>query len=411
MLRHDYDSDGDFLAKLISTAELEPCRDELKRSPDGKTLERYLGGSERPRIPEGIEEIGPRAIVTPAARRVVVPEGVKQISAQAFIGCGRLEELELPDTLERILPGAFLGCSSLREVSLPPLLAEVPEDAFAGCVSLERVTFRGNSVQDIMPRAFEDCVSLTQVDWPTSVKRLWPRAFANCTSLDLEIPASVELVTEGSAYGGCNSVRVHPDNKYYSFRDGCLLSRDGKTLYNVSPSVAIGDFRVPDGVQKTASSIWPKASLQKAFQDAADATSLGAARNGEPCGKLAFAGCRYLVSVELPDGMRRIGESAFEGCSSLARIGIPDSVNRIGANAFKGCSSLASVTLPDGLKWVEAGVFEGCSSLACICVPQSATSIGGNAFRGCGIVRSRLGESHRKSGLQGLRVACSGRPA
>ena len=45
---------------------------------------------------------------------VVLPEGVKVISNNAFENCQRLEKVEFPSTLERIESEAFLNCFNLK---------------------------------------------------------------------------------------------------------------------------------------------------------------------------------------------------------------------------------------------------------------------------------------------------------
>ena len=52
----------------------------------------------------------------------------------------------------------------------------------------------------------------------------------------------------------------------------------------------------------------------------------------------AFADCKSLVEVVIPDSVTSIGYWAFEGCRSLNDIIIPDSVNSIGDGAFEDCS-------------------------------------------------------------------------
>lgn len=60
--------------------------------------------------------------------------------------------------------------------------------------------------------------------------------------------------------------------------------------------------------------------------------------NGKPVtaiGDGAFAECRWLRSITIPEGVTRIGERAFWGCWDL-QLSIPDSVTSIGKEAFEG---------------------------------------------------------------------------
>ena len=50
-----------------------------------------------------------------------------------------------------------------------------------------------------------------------------------------------------------------------------------------------------------------------------------------------------VISINIPEKVRGIGNSAFEGCNSLKSITIPNSTLSIGFNIFANCSNLESV--------------------------------------------------------------------
>ncbi len=102
-------------------------------------------------------------------------------------------------------------------------------------------------------------------------------------------------------------------------------------------------------------------------------------------GRSAFFRCKDLISVVLPDSVKRIEENAFEGCKGLKTITIPNSIVAIGKRAFYGCDNLAAITLPKGLKTIEESVFSCCGSLTTIVIPTNVTSIGKFAFSCCGL--------------------------
>ena len=52
----------------------------------------------------------------------------------------------------------------------------------------------------------------------------------------------------------------------------------------------------------------------------------------------AFADCKSLRSIVIPDGVTSIGDGAFCGCNSLSEIVIPSSVTSIGKKAFVCCN-------------------------------------------------------------------------
>lgn len=119
----------------------------------------------------------------------------------------------------------------------------------------------------------------------------------------------------------------------------------------------------------------------------------------------AFCGCKNLESVQLPNGLKRIGWGVFKDCKKLKNIVIPDTVEELGQEAFRGCSSLENLSLPDsvqeigwsafessGIKYMKipegigtiaASTFEGCKNLETVDLPESCLFINTYAFKDC----------------------------
>ena len=126
---------------------------------------------------------------------------------------------------------AFSFCGSLTSVTIPNGVTTIGEFAFSDCVSLTSVMVP-NGVTTIGEGAFLGCNALTSVTISKGVMAIGKNAFNGCGSLVLvEIPDSVIKIDEG-AFGGCDAVdiRVSPKNPAYQVVDGCLVSKDGKTL-------------------------------------------------------------------------------------------------------------------------------------------------------------------------------------
>ena len=97
-------------------------------------------------------------------------------------------------------------------------------------------------------------------------------------------------------------------------------------------------------------------------------------------GNYAFASCRNLTSVNLPNSILSLGEAAFINCTGLASITIPNSVILLGVNCFSGCTGLTELSLPETLAFIGDEAFSGCVNLAEIYIPDSVTEIGLDVF-------------------------------
>lgn len=98
-------------------------------------------------------------------------------------------------------------------------------------------------------------------------------------------------------------------------------------------------------------------------------------------GACAFAQCHDLLDIEFAGmDVRSIGWGAFYECSRLRSISLPVRTRRIEAIAFAGCRALTSLKIPDQCR-VEELAFVNCSGLQMLEVSPTA-NIGRYAFAG-----------------------------
>lgn len=86
---------------------------------------------------------------------------------------------------------------------------------------------------------------------------------------------------------------------------------------------------------------------------------------------MAFMYCYDLQSLEICEGVSRIGSDSFFMCESLKTIKIPGSVSSIGGGAFGDCASLKSVEICEGVTGVGDQAFRSCPVLRTIIWPDS----------------------------------------
>ena len=97
----------------------------------------------------------------------------------------------------------------------------------------------------------------------------------------------------------------------------------------------------------------------------------------------AFAECKGLTSVTIPNSVTKIGDYAFYKCSGLTTVNIPNSVTRLGSYAFGDCTGLSSVIIPNSVTSMGSGTFDGCIAMTSVTIPNSVTYISSNAFKDC----------------------------
>ncbi len=107
-------------------------------------------------LSRGLTSIGRSAFSGCAIQHLQIPEGVQNISENAFMECAQLQEVLLPDSIRRIGSGTFSCCMQLSDINFPDKLEYIGEGAFHLCTSLRKVILP-NSLRQIENRAFWYC--------------------------------------------------------------------------------------------------------------------------------------------------------------------------------------------------------------------------------------------------------------
>ena len=347
--------------------------------------------------------------------KVVIPEGVKKISAYAFANLTALEEVVLPSTLEHIDYGAFYGCTSLEKITFSsennlkiinqnafencnlqgtldlPEACVISDYAFAGNKNLKGIKL-SDRLLSIGQYAFAGCKKLSDVTIGASKVKYGEYAFTGCESLK-EFYINAAVIPEGMFYEceALETVKIGPDvndigayafrdtvvgkfdiaagNKTFkAFEDKYILSKDGKQIVAVSPLVE-GTFTSANIGGATVTVIG-----KGAFSHNTKITSV-VLENVTEVLDYGFASNESLGSVKL-GALKTIGTYAFceTGVTSVPTCA---SDVKIGKYAFS-YSDLTSVVIPDGTV-IEEGVFSECSSLETVVIGSNVT-IGKYAF-------------------------------
>lgn len=116
-------------------------------------------------------------------------------------------------------------------------------------------------------------------------------------------------------------------------------------------------------------------------------------------GERAFHICDSLTDINIPDTVTEIGEFAFSCCNSLRKIKLSSALTEIKDWAFESCG-FSSINIPNGVKKIGESAFRG-SKLTEIVLPDSVTEIDNNAFCSCRNLRKiTFGNSKIKFGKE-----------
>lgn len=277
-----------------------------------------------------VTAIAPKAFEGCAAlRRVVLPQGLRQIGEKAFAGCGRLSQLIIPGSVERVGTLAFANCAGLARVRIEP------------------------GVQALGPSCFSRCTGLERVDVPSSLTSFGGGAFFGCgRQLCLYgaegVPAQQYARLNGIAY----------DSQSWAEDETLVFEEleDGSLLVTGARQSAPERIEIPAEIcGRRIVGIAPKA-----FFACLSLYQLSIGANVREIGESAFFGCRCLTGVSFERGLECVGDSAFAGCESLSQITLPWGTGSVGRMAFFGCTRLSFVKMPTTTR-VADFAFDGCA--------------------------------------------------
>lgn len=226
-----------------------------------------------------------------------------------------------------------------------------------------------NTLLEIGENAFFKCKELNSIDLANSVKTIQNQAFRGCEKLSTILNADAVEFMESSDIYNFPWYDNQPDGVVYLGK--VLVAYKGAMPPNTTITVKDGTTQIT---------------------------------------RHAFSGCKNLVSVSLPNSLRKIEFGAFYGCTNLDDVSIPTSVVDIQQDAFsytkwfnampdgevyindmlytyKGkMPSNTSITVRPGTKSIATEAFFCKNNLKSIELPSTVTSIGDGAFRKSGLV-------------------------
>ncbi len=234
---------------------------------------------------------------------------------------------DIPEWITSIGPYTFKNIAGLKRIIFRHRYLTIDKYAFAGCVDLEEVIFPEkpkdynyfsayDTLVKIKEGAFSGCLKLKRIQLPKWLEHIDPFTFFGCVNLEeVVMPASTEERIKLARSRG-----IDIDNAGYTLRD----------IYSAPCRIT----------------------------------------------SHAFALCRSLKRISLPQDMTVIDTAAFYKCTSLKDISLPSKLREIGNEAFCGCASFKRIDIPKGTHSVGEGAFNDCTALCEITIPPSVIIMG-----------------------------------
>ena len=283
-----------------------------------------------------------------AATDVVIPDGVVEIANEAFYNMRGITSIKIPDSVKWIGSkrytfgelGAFFDCSDLKRINIPDSVEHIGRNApFSGCKNLAEVDI---SIEKLMSLTKNDLIYSLDMTMSKSIPYkavLWQRIKQESKNRGICWNCRKPLVlTKNGECFSCWAKDHLIANGPQDFEINNLQKLAIDTLQNYAISRP-QDFEIVAGVLKKYKGTATEVVIPDGVVEIA---------NG------AFYDMPFITSIQLPDGVKRIGSKrfklsemgAFSSCKSLAKINIPDSVELIGGNgSFYGCKSLSELEI------------------------------------------------------------------
>lgn len=311
---------------------------------------------------------------------ISIPQSITSIGKYAFWGCSVIERIILPDNIIEIKEGAFSGCNFLEEIHLPKNLNRIENKTFEGCYKLENITLP-QELTTIGDSAFLGCYALKKITIPKNVTKIGKFAFFQCRGLKQVINESalkIKAKEENNGYVAYNTIGVEDrDGGKFKETDDYLFFSNNTDTWLVTYYGNEPYIELPLDYEEESYNIAPSA-----FRNNSNLIRIKLSPKTKQIGEYAFAACKFLEEIVLPDSLNEIAPYTFCDCYRLSQITMPKQLGKIGKNSFEN-TKIRNIKFPPSLSAIDSFAFYKCTYLTYISLPPQLSTIKYNAFDNC----------------------------
>lgn len=208
----------------------------------------------------------------------------------------------------------FSGKATLQKIVLSEKIKNIEDGAFKGCDNLKVCQIRKKTAPNLLSEALADSITAVFVPLGSSdsyrAKKHWD-TFAVIEGEPVE--AFVQIGLMGSLASELVTAGLQPKDVNFLTVEGKLDEADFVTIRDYMPNLVAVD-------------------LSKC--------------NATAIPEYTFTQKKYLLRIQLPNGLKSIGQRAFSGCGRLCgTLELPAGVTAIEYGAFIGCDNLRHVVV------------------------------------------------------------------
>lgn len=359
---------------------------------DGETLVKYVGSS----------------------MQVVIPDSVKNISANAFTGCAGVKNIVVPGSVETISQHVFYDCKKLECVTFLAGIKVIEKKAFVKCPKLKTVILYSTEME--LEFNFYKFRESLEVLAPNMSPAVFPTTNRQQSVVSLAKAIAEKKIAKPDGKGKLASYLKRANYQYFSLAEkddalfdlmldlGALTAKEAPELLELWKNQS--SERKIRLMELSGQKNSKKTEEMDVFEDGFSAKPLTVAAlkkewtyttiilDKSVTGTESIKGIElrkykgFKTEVEIPAYIGKqqvicIGAIAFQNNTDVTKVTIPETVQRIEDSAFVGCSKLKSVEHYGKKLHLGSYVFRGCSSLAYFHTTASTIYHGIHPFLDC----------------------------